>query len=59
MDDDGFQRQSDAGVSDGINVLQVSYCQLVTTPRVIFAALATGLGNTVYAEMEPILALRV
>ena len=37
----------------------LSYCQLLMTSRVIFAALSAGLGNLVYSELEPILALRV
>lgn len=57
LDDDGFQRQAEAADAQESNNL--SYFQLLKTPRVIFAALSAGLGNFVYSELEPILALRV
>lgn len=56
-DDDGFQRQ--ANDSSQPRARSVSYCQLMGTPRIIFAALSAGLGNMVYGQLEPILALRL
>ena len=37
----------------------VTYFQLMGTARILFAALSAGLGNLVYAQLEPILALRL
>ena len=40
-------------------MIQLSYYQLLSTPKIFFALMAGMLGNLVFAHFEPILALRL
>ena len=37
----------------------MTYGKLIRSPRIVFAVLAGGMGNFVYAQLEPMLALRL